>query len=244
MVGPDDSESMGALRLLLQVQQRDVLLDQLAYRRRSLEDRKTIADLESRIRALQSRSRESQAQRAELSGRQDQIEAQIAGINSRIAAIEARLRQGGAYREVQAMSAEADSLSHRRSDLEDQELEIMEQLDPVQEQLEAIESELAVLDGSRGAAIEALQEAERVLDSELAEVAATRRDLAAGLPSDLAATYERLRERLGGIGAAKLVDGACSGCHLQLPTSERDRIVHLAADQVSFCEQCGRILVA
>jgi predicted nucleic acid-binding Zn-ribbon protein len=63
------------------------------------------------------------------------------------------------------------------------------------------------------------------------------------LPADLAATYERLRSQLGGIGAAKLVGSSCGGCHLALPATELDRIRHAAPDALVYCDQCGRILV-
>ena len=66
---------------------------------------------------------------------------------------------------------------------------------------------------------------------------------AARLPEALASRYETLRSRLAGIGAARIVDGRCGGCHLSLPSVELDRIKHLAPDAVVTCDQCGRILV-
>ena len=68
-------------------------------------------------------------------------------------------------------------------------------------------------------------------------------ELAARVAPELAASYERLRAKLGGIGAAHLVGGACSGCHLQLPAGELHRLRHATPDSVVYCDQCGRILV-
>ena len=70
-----------------------------------------------------------------------------------------------------------------------------------------------------------------------------RDELAGATPAELAAQYDRLRARLGGIGAARLVNGACTGCHLALAATELDRIRRAQADTVLFCEQCGRIVV-
>jgi predicted nucleic acid-binding Zn-ribbon protein len=142
------------------------------------------------------------------------------------------------------MSEETGALARHRRELEDKELEVMELLEPVEQELEAIEGELSVLAGEREGAAAALAAAEAALDSELEKVHAERDTLATGLPIDLAATYERLRQRLGGIGAAKLVEGACGGCHLHLPTGERERLLHSAPGEVVYCDQCGRILVA
>ena len=76
-----------------------------------------------------------------------------------------------------------------------------------------------------------------------APVTVTRR----GRPSVVilaADEYERLRARLGGIGAAHVVHGACSGCNLALSSTELDHLRHAASGTISHCEQCGRILVA
>ena len=79
-------------------------------------------------------------------------------------------------------------------------------------------------------------------------------DGASGLPSlgrpvvllvvlELLAEYERLRARLGGIGAARLEHGTCMGCRMKLPATELDRIKHQSPDELVHCDQCGRILV-
>jgi len=99
------------------------------------------------------------------------------------------------------------------------------------------------VEAERAGALAGLASAEAAIAAERSEVEAERAPLAALLPADLAAAYERLRTKLGGIGAAKLVDGACSGCHLRLPSRERDEVVHAPPGTVFYCDQCGRILV-
>lgn len=236
--------SKDPVHLLLEVQERDLSIDQIAYRRRELDERKAVAELDSRIAALQTRAAGVRSRFDELSKAQGELEQKISGYTSRMAAIDARLTQGGAYREIQAMSEESQSLARHKTELEDEELELMEEIEPVEKELTQITEELAKLRAEREATAVALSEKEAALDAEVAEVHRARDELASGLPSDLAATYERLREHLGGIGAARLIDGACSGCHLHLPSSERERVLHAAAGEVVYCDQCGRILVA
>jgi predicted nucleic acid-binding Zn-ribbon protein len=247
--GQGTEEAVGAaaspLRLLLEVQELDLELEQLAYRRRELGQRKAVRDLEARLGALDQRAVAAGRAFKDLSSRQSELEAQITSCSSRIAAIEARLTEGGGgYRDLQAMSGEIDSLAGHRSELEDAEIEVMEQLEPVEKELEAIRAEQASLAAEHGASLAALRAAEEEIDAEAAEIRERRDRLASGLPGALAADYERLRQRLGGVGAARLVHGACSGCHLQLPSSERERLLHRDAGDVVHCEQCGRILVA
>jgi hypothetical protein len=94
------------------------------------------------------------------------------------------------------------------------------------------------------AAVEArLSVREGEVDAEIAVLDAARAVAGAIVPADLAATYDKLRQRLGGVGAARLVGSRCGGCYLTLPATELDRLRHQESDIVSFCEQCGRILV-
>lgn len=236
-------EAGGPLRLLLEVQDHDISADRLAYRRRELEERRVLSDLDGRLQALEGRVGELRSRSSALGARQSEIEAQVESISGRIAAIETRLRSAPGYREAQAMSEEVDSLARHRNQLEDRELEVMEELEPVGGELGAAEAELASLGGERQLAASRLEEAEALLDAEAATVHAERERLAEGLPAELSSLYERLRERLGGIGAARFVDGMCEGCHLRLPSSERARVLRASPGSMAFCDQCGRILV-
>lgn len=233
------------LDLLLEVQEQDLALDRLAYRRRELPERAAVADLEAQVAEDQARVTETRAQRDKLAGQQDELDRHASAVGERIATIEQRLQSGraGSYRDEQAMGEEAGSLARQRREIEDQELEVMEALEPLEAELATCTAELAATSGELGLAREQLAEAEAELDAGAAAVRSVRGRLAEALPADLAASYERLRSKLGGVGAARLVHGACDGCHLQLPASELDRLRHAAAGAVVYCDQCGRILV-
>lgn len=241
----DAGAELSPLALLLAVQARDLAAEQLAYRRRELPERSELAALDRTGAGLRARLDELQSQRDELGAGQERLDHQVDLLSSRMAAIEARLNSGAAasFRDQEAMANETASLGRQRRALEDQELEIMEVLEPIDAELSALGAQLASDDEARAVAVSALAAAEAVLDDELAAVTAERKSLAGGLPPDLAAIYERLRAKLGGVGAAHLVDGACSGCHLRLPARERDLIQHAPEGTVFYCEQCGRILV-
>jgi len=67
--------------------------------------------------------------------------------------------------------------------------------------------------------------------------------VAAGIPADLMALYEKIRARENGIGAAALHQRRCQGCRLELTASDVGRLRDAAPDEVLRCEQCQRILV-
>lgn len=233
------------LDVLLDVQDLDTAISQLQHRRSTLPARQELARVTAALGDVQQRVSEVQGSRAELADRQQALEADISAAAARREALEQRMyaARGTPARDLQAMDDEIRHLRQRRSELEDAELEVMVALEP-------IDTELATLD-SRGAALRAeaektraeLVEVEAEIDAQLVGQVAARDAAADALPEDLRSRYEALRSHLGGTGAARLVGSRCSGCHLDLPSMEVDRIRRLPAGTVVTCEQCGRILV-
>jgi predicted nucleic acid-binding Zn-ribbon protein len=148
-----------------------------------------------------------------------------------------------AARDLQAMAAQLETMRRRRSDLEDAELEVLEVLDPLEKRVAELQDRWAVLDGEAAELRAAIREQEAAIDTQLRDVLEARRVEAAPVPPELMANYERLRQRLGGVGAAPLVGASCGGCHLTLSAADLDRIRRLPPDAIATCEQCGRILV-
>ncbi len=225
------------------MQECDLSIDQLLYRRRELPERGELARMEARARELETRRSRLDTDREDRARRQSQIDSQVATFASRIEAIESRLRQGGDYRDVQAMSTEMDSLTRHRRALEDEELEIMEQVEVLDAELESLAGEASELLKDRETVSARIKELESELDAGVEASRNERSALALGLPADLLSSYERIRARLGGIGAARLVEGTCSGYHLKLPSSERERALNATPGEIVYCDQCGRILV-
>jgi predicted nucleic acid-binding Zn-ribbon protein len=173
------------------------------------------------------------------------LERDIEAASSRIQVIEQRLYhgEGVAYRDQQAMADEVKHLEQRRAGVEDQEIDLMESMEPLEAELAELGTKRSGLADDSAALTAAIAATSRQIEDEAAQVRAEREKLAPGLPAELSATYEQLRARLGGIGAARLEHGSCSGCHLSLPSTELDRIRRRAPGEVFTCDQCGRILV-
>ncbi len=247
---PPDSEvptaqSTRQLARLLELQEADLALDRLAYRRRELAERVAVSELAARLAELTARVAEAQDQRDKVALQQLTLDQRSEAVGGRIATIEQRLRSGraGSYRDEQAMGEEVTSLTHLRREIEDQELEVMEALEPLDQELAALTASSSSAAEELSLAREQLGLATAAIDDEAAVVRAARNQLATRVAPELAASYERLRAKLGGIGAAHVVGGACSGCHLLLPAGELHRLRRATPDSVVYCDQCGRILV-
>ena len=64
-----------------------------------------------------------------------------------------------------------------------------------------------------------------------------------GIDAGLVTLYDRLRNQLGGLGAAVLNGRRCEGCRLELNPSDVAAIKAKGPEQVARCEECSRILV-
>jgi predicted nucleic acid-binding Zn-ribbon protein len=230
---------------LLALQAEDLHLDQLAYRRVHLPARTELAELAKRQALLELDRQSIETERSALIDRQDALESEIAESDQRLRSLDERSQSGvvTSFRDQEALAVEMGAVSRRKRDLEDQELEIMEQLEPH-------DAALAAVLGEKEAVVETRRLLESQIVSEETEIAAesaivteNRISAAEGVAAGLLSEYERLRDHLGGIGVARIVQGTCSGCNLHLSATELDRIHHLTDDTLEHCEQCGRLLV-
>jgi predicted nucleic acid-binding Zn-ribbon protein len=135
------------------------------------------------------------------------------------------------------------TLDRRISDLEDEELAVMERLESAQQTLDRLSGELAAVEADGTQALKARDEAMAELSSRESDARAEREKIAADVPGDLLALYERLRVQLNGVGVGALRQGRCGGCQLAVGSADLARMATTPDDEVLRCEECSRILV-
>lgn len=236
---------MGVLDDLMVVQEHDTAADQLRHRRDNLPELAELARVDDALSALERRISEVGTARDEIARRQRRHEDELASVEDKIAQVDRTLYSGSVTipRELQALQAEAESLRRLRGSAEDQVLEAMTEREPHDDELQKLAAERERLDAEGSRLRAAVAEAQAAIEKDLGSQLEARAEAATGLPAELASTYEKLRAKLGGTGAARLVNGRCSGCHLTLPAVELDRIRREPPDSVATCDQCGRLLV-
>jgi predicted nucleic acid-binding Zn-ribbon protein len=230
---------------LLAVQDLDTALDQRAHRRAAAPERAELAGLETRVEAVDQQLSDAVARRDEVAGREEGLEAELGATEARIAEVNKRLYGGtvSATRELLAMTEDVKSMERRASQLEERALEVLEEREPLDAEVAAIEGEKASLEAARAEVQQQLGRVLAEIDREVDALNQQRAHVVGDVPEDLLAVYTRLRARLGGVGAARLVGSSCGGCHLTLPATELDQLRREPADALVFCDQCGRILV-
>lgn len=230
---------------LLDLQQIDSSLDQLAHRRRTLPELATLASVEERLAGLADRIVAAEAESSDLRRAQVKAEQDVEQVRNRAAKDKELLESGrvGSAKELENLQHEVGSLAKRQSDLEDVELEVMERLEDARAALRDLQTEQEQLQ-QRRAELEQVRDAACAdLDGQAALARTERTRLAGGLSADLLGLYEKLRADNGGVGAARLFQGRCEGCRMQLTPVDLGRIRAAAPDAVLRCEECRRILV-
>lgn len=230
---------------LLQVQERDTRLTQLDHKATNLPERVDLAAADERLERLRKEIIAAQTIVSDLEGDQRKADADVDLVRERSRKDRELLDSGsiGDPKQLQNLQHELESLARRQSELEDIELEIMERLEGAAKAVEVLTSEQRELSVRRGDLDAAITAQMVIIDAERVTVTQERQNLAAGLPADLLALYEKVRADHGGLGAAPLHRGRCEGCHLQLPPQELVDIAASPADEVLRCEECRRILV-
>jgi predicted nucleic acid-binding Zn-ribbon protein len=229
---------------LLDVQAHDTRLAQLAHRRRTLPEHVELERLQLRRRALADELVAARTAASDLRRELAKAEADVEQVRSRVARNQARLDAGqGSAKDLQAIQHELGTLGERQSVLEDAELEVMERLETAEARVTELEEQAGGLDGEIRELERRRDQALGGIDTEAGTESGARADAAAGVPGDLLALYEKVRDAHGGVGAARLYQRRCEGCRLELNPTDIGRIRAAGPDAVLRCEECGRILV-
>ncbi len=146
-------------------------------------------------------------------------------------------------KDLENLQREIVSLAKRQGDLEEIVLEVMERRESVQERLAELTERVSAVQSKVDDATTRRDAAQAELDTESASVTKERELVAGSVPADLLKLYEKLREQQGGVGAARLYQRKCEGCHIELNITELNEVRAAAKDAVVRCENCRRILV-
>ena len=229
---------------LLDLQDADTALAQLAHRRRNLPELAVLAERGDRAATLTNQIVDAETACADIGDEQRRLEHEVDLVRMRATRDERRMQSGGLpAKEIEQLQHEVTSLARRQSSLEDDLLEVMEHHEQADSSLARLTAQRVALDAER-AELETKRDAVFVeIDADISARTVQRVGIAAELPIDLITLYERAREHGGGIGAARLHQRRCEGCRIELPGSELSALRAAAPDEVVRCDNCRRILV-
>ena len=123
---------------------------------------------------------------------------------------------------------------------EDRILDLMAAAEPLDTAVKkaeaALKEEKVGVDAEKARARERTASDQKGLDQSQAE----RKTLVAGLKPQTYSAYQRIRKKWHGVVVAEAVEGRCTACQILLRPQFYQELRH--ANELMFCESCGRIL--
>jgi len=242
----EEETTLSELEVLVELQELDIRLSQLAHRSLTLPERDQLEALREQDSKLQSELDEIADELNALRQSQNDREVEIQHLEDKVARATSSLYGDDmtSPKDATVLQSEIDSLSGRQSLLEDQIIEIMEQIEPFANEESRIESARHDCRSQMTALEEQIAAHINEIDSERESVVIEKRNVEERAGGELIELYAENRKRMGDhIAVGRLVGTSCGACFLEIAAVEIDRIRRLPSDEPSECPECGALLV-
>ena len=231
-------------RSLIELQDLDLQLARLDHQTKTLPVLKEFAQATEAFESHDALAIASATEKSDIEVELRRSESDVEQVAARISKDQQFVDSGQASaKDLQNLLGELQSLNRRKQELEEVELEIMVRIDEAETRRKHHESERARF----AVEVERLTRERDLalgeIDTKRSEISRDREAKAATISKELLELYVKIKDSNGGVGAARLKDGQCEGCHLGINAVELTRIKSLADDELVRCEECRRILV-
>jgi len=226
------------LKLAIRLQDIDNRVAELTKEVSSLP--KHIAEIEKKLEA---HNRKLEADRAALAANQKdrkRFEADIQVQQQKISKLKDQMLEAKTNDQYRAFQHEIEYCEKEIRRAEDLILESMSASEPLERNVKAAESALKQEKSQVEAEKQQARERTAKDQTELDELRAERKSIAAQITPNVVSAYERVRKMRRGIGVAEAVDGRCSQCHMALRLQFFQDLKR--GERVMQCESCNRIL--
>lgn len=188
--------------------------------------KKSIRDAEADLKVLQVKLKENEVS---LQQKEDQVKK-----------LQLQLYQLKTNREYSTMTQEIEGLKADNSLVEEEVIKLMDGIEAAKKK---ISEEKVTFDKEKGVSQkekDAISSRAKEIDSRLAQLTSEREKIAPDIDRQLLARYERVLQNRDGLAIVQIEDGACGGCHLNLPA----QVVNDAKlkEDIVVCGSCSRIL--
>ena len=229
------------MKQFYELQKRDTAI---STRERSLTEVRAGLEDDSAVVGARADLEELTKRLADKSDRRRELDVELKTIAEKLSALDERLYSGSvkSTKEFSASQEERQFVQEQQKDGEDELLELMVEIEDGETARGTKTEALEGMKSDRAEEVVKLQEDERELSAQLAELTEGRTELAAQAQPAILALYEALRKSRDGVAVGKVERGMCQGCRVALTTSELQRV--RTSEAVVQCSSCGRILYA
>ncbi|MGI9649270.1 MAG: zinc ribbon domain-containing protein, partial [Acidimicrobiia bacterium] len=226
---------------LLDLQAVDTEIDQLLNTRQSLPELEAFKVAHGRRSELQGMASEQGAALAETVSALKKAEGELELKEKKRGSEEMRMFAGGmSSKDLANLQQEVEMLGRQIETAEEEILGLLDVRDQQEAELAETSSQLEEVEAEASRLESAIATEWKQIDGQVAERQARRPDFLPLIPTDLLDLYEKLRPAKDGVGAVRLAEGVCGGCHLSLSPAEQHEVLK---DDPPRCLQCRRILV-
>jgi predicted nucleic acid-binding Zn-ribbon protein len=221
----------------------DQAFDQYSSQAKNHPDREIVKSLKDNAEQIDFEIIEYTARTGDLKKEITKVEIEIEQVRSRVDKDQIRVDTGSNAKEVAAMEHEITSLKARQNEIENQELVLLEQMEEIETQLKSLSSQKSEIEDKAKQASEKLTTELLALKVAADEVNQKRKELVSQIDSELVEKYQKIKSEHQGIAAARLIEGACSGCNISYSPIELQEIRASDPQLIMQCENCNCILV-
>lgn len=234
-----------AQALLIDLQSVDLDIDRNRHRLVVLPERDRVTALGARLQELNDERVIADTEIADLRRAVARADADVTSVRARTERDRALLDSGSvaASKHLTEIEHELETLARRQRDLEDEELELMQAVENVENRLNEITTQLAAAQDELAQAQEDQDAALADIEDEHAVLMGRRQQLAAQIPAELLALYDRIRAEGSSVAAAYVRGGRCEACQMELATADMSQVRSAPADEVVRCPECRSIVV-
>jgi uncharacterized protein len=199
----------------------------IAFLKDSLESKKVgVKQAEDNLKALQLKHKEK--------------EVALGSKEAEINKLEGQLYQIKTNKEYTAMLNEIGSRKADNSLLEEEIINLMDSIDHAKTIIDKEKEKFNQESKDIQIKIEGIEKDMRDIKSQISELESRRQEIIPSLDSKLVSEYERILSGRGGQALARVINGACGGCYMQLPPQVINEI--RMKQSIIRCENCQRML--
>ena len=227
-----------SLEKLLVLQDRD--RKRLSFEQQLQAVPREIATVEGRIATEKAAIEAAKAEWHALESKKKQLEMEIGSAEDKIGKYKTQQSQVRKNDEYQALTHEIETAQAGIGNLEEQEIGIMLSIDEAKKRFAAAEAELKQNIKGHEAKIHTLREREAQLRLDVKAVQDSVAESREQVPVPQLKIYDRIAIKPGHPVCVPVTGARCGGCHLKVSAN-----VELEArklEQVTTCDQCGRIV--
>jgi predicted nucleic acid-binding Zn-ribbon protein len=227
------------LERLVALQHLDSEIRHLKADLEAIPQRRAEIEREFEQRAFEFRTIENR--RDEANKLRGQLEKELAATRARAERAERNLMASKNEKDYTAAIREIDAARKQISQLETQILEQMEAIEQAESEIKEREPEIARLRAELEEKLHSFEEQTRQQAARLEARQRERGELAASLPRNVIALYERISARVrDGLAVVEARDGSCTACFMTLRPQVMAEVRR--GDEIILCDNCSRIL--